>query len=701
MNRIDSLIDQMTTAEKAGQLNQKLYGFDAYIKSSEGDISPSDDFIKEVDKYSGLGFLYGLFRADPWSKRDFKSGLCGAEAPKTYNMLQRYVLEHSRLSIPMLVCNECPHGSQMLDGYLVPVNTAVGAAFNPELLYETSRISGLQQKSIGVGIALMSMLDILRDPRWGRSEECYSEDPYLAARMAEAAVKGMQSTGVLCVAKHYAAQGETTGGVNASPASIGDNELREIHLPAAASAVNAGVAGIMAAYNEIDGIPCHANPYLLRTILRGEMGFEGIVMADGTAIDRLDAMTGNNRASARLALNAGVDAGLWDEAYGKLADIADEDPKIMHLLDESVRRVLAAKEKSGVFEHPYVDENDRYILFSKDAGYTSKSKEMARQSLILLANKNKTLPFDSSVKSVAVIGPAADDIYRQLGDYTPYVHEDECSTIYAGLKKGAPEIKVILLEETDYAQAVNFDMTVLALGGSSSRFGKAEFDINGAAVNAENADMDCGEGVDSASLELPYGQNKLLEKLAGLNVRLVTVIIAGRPYVVRTAAELSSALLYSFYPGPFGGEAIADVLLGKICPSGLLPASIPESVGQLPVYYNHRIAYDAMNYKDLNGTIRYSFGYGLSYTEFDYHVQKCESNEISIDVTNSGGMDAYDTLLLFAKRNNKSRMPREKELIDFKKVFLKTGAMTNIVFSIPEKDAEYVLCDGRGEVCTY
>ena len=304
--RAADLLPRMTLREKIGQLTQRLYGFGIYRR--EGDeIIFDDEFRSEVERYSGIGTIYGLHRADPWSAKDFETGLTGSLAVRARNQLQRYVIEHSRFGIPALLSSECPHGHQALDGYLLPVNLAAGCTFDPALLEAAAKVSGQQLHSMGVDLALVSCLDILRDPRWGRSEECFGEDPFLASKMAEAVVRDIQSQGVEVTAKHLCAQGETTGGVNASAARIGPRELREIHLPPVKACVEAGVSSFMAAYNEIDGVYCHADRALLTDLLRGEYGFGGFVMSDGVAIDQLDAVTGDRCASGALALNAGVD----------------------------------------------------------------------------------------------------------------------------------------------------------------------------------------------------------------------------------------------------------------------------------------------------------------------------------------------------------------------------------------------------------
>ena len=251
--RAEDLLEKMTLKEKVGQLNQRLYGFRIYERDGEN-VTFTEEFREEVEKMGGLGVLYGFYRADPWADKDENTGITTGLSGKAYNALQKYVLDHSRLGIPVMMSSECPHGHQALGGGLLPVNLAAGATFDPEALKEGYEACGRQLKSGHVELALMSALDVLRDPRWGRSEECYSEDPYLSSRMAAAAVTGMQSEGVSCVAKHFCGQGETTGGVNASAARIGEQELREIHFPAMQACCDAGVDGVMAAYNEIDGV---------------------------------------------------------------------------------------------------------------------------------------------------------------------------------------------------------------------------------------------------------------------------------------------------------------------------------------------------------------------------------------------------------------------------------------------------------------
>ena len=620
------LLDKMTLQEKIGQLNQKLYGFGIYERNGE-EISFSQEFEDEVEKYGGLGTLYGLYRADPWSQKNYENGLYGENAVKAYNKMQEYVLEHSRLRIPALLSTECPHGHQALDSYLLPVNLNMGATFNTELIHSAYSVCGKQLREMGVDLALISLLDVVRDPRWGRSEECFSEDPYLCSKMAEQVVKAVQDEGVSVVAKHFAAQGECTGGINASAARIGERELREIHLPAMKACADAGVDGVMAAYNEIDGVFCHANRHLLTDILRDEMGFEGVVMADGCAIDQLNVVTGDCVHSAAAALRAGVDIGLWDEAYGRLEEALENGYITEEDIDRAVLRVLELKIKRGIFKHPLLDENQKLEDYSYEK--YPQALDIARESVVLLENRNQILPLSKEQRKIAVIGPNADAVYNQLGDYSPQVKREKCSTVLDGVRsyfgdnvvyaRGCGVFEGTQEEQTEAVKlAEQSDITILVLGGSSSRFGEVSFDANGAAISEHGVSMDCGEGVDTSELSLPIEQRELAEKIFATGSKVITVIIGGRAYALDTIAEKSDAVLYAFYPGMQGGKAIAEILFGDVNPSGRLPVSLPRCSGQLPVYYNYKNSYRSMHYYNIPDGAAYTFGYGKCYTEFEY-----------------------------------------------------------------------------------
>jgi beta-glucosidase len=706
--RAENLLYHMTLREKVGQLNQRLYGFSIYERN-EQEITLTEEFTEEVEKFGGLGVLYGLYRADPWSGKNFTNGLTGPLAIKAYNMVQKYVLEHSRLGIPMLLSSECPHGHQALDGYLLPVNLSSGATFHPELLQQAYEVCGEQLKEMGVDMALVSALDILRDPRWGRSEECFGEDPYHASEFAKAAVTGIQSKGVAVVAKHFCAQGEGTGGVNASAARIGERELREIHLPAAKACCEVGVQGVMAAYNEIDGVPCHANSKLLTKVLREEMGFEGVVMSDGVAIDQLDVMTGDRVLSGATALKAGVDIGLWDTGFGRLEEAYERGLVSMEDIDRSVLRVLTMKFERGLFEQPYLPEDTDLTKYDYDR--YPQSLQLARESVVLLKNDHNILPFNKDkLHSIAVIGPNADELYNQLGDYTPPVREEEGSTVLQGIRAiikeagNMVEVKycsgcsVLQGTEEGIAEAVELsnscDVTILVLGGSSSRFGKVQFDTNGAAIVQDSVTMDCGEGVDSALLTLPEIQRRLAEAVLHTQTKVITAFVQGRPYATEEIVNESAGALCCFYPGMRGGQAISEILFGITSPSGRLPVSIPRHAGQLPVYYNYKSSYAAMNYYDLKKQPLYSFGYGLSYTEFHYQNIRLDKNnsglsdlcqsgiQLIFEITNVGAVDSYAVPQLYIKDVQASTIRRIRELKDFAKVWVPKGETVQVTLTL-------------------
>lgn len=699
------LLANMTLQEKIGQLNQKLYGFGIYERNGD-EISFSQEFKDEVEKYGGLGTLYGLYRADPWSQKDYENGLYGENAVKAYNQMQEYVLEYSRLNIPALLSTECPHGHQALDSYLLPVNLNMGATFHPELIHSAYSVCGKQLRQMGVDLALISLLDVVRDPRWGRSEECFSEDPYLCSRMAEQIVKAVQDEGVSVVAKHFAAQGECTGGINASAARIGERELREIHLPAMKACADAGVDGVMAAYNEIDGVFCHANHHLLTDILRDEMGFDGVVMADGCAIDQLNVVTGDCVRSGAAALRAGVDIGLWDEAYGHLDEALEKGYITEEDIDRAVLRVLELKVKRGLFESPLLDENQKPEEYSYEK--YPQALQIARESVVLLENRNDILPLSKETRKIAVIGPNADAVYNQLGDYSPQVKRENCSTVLDGVRSYLGDKAVYARgcgvfdgtqEELEEAVklAEQSDITILVLGGSSSRFGEVSFDANGAAISEHGVSMDCGEGVDTAELSLPAVQRELAEKIFATGSKVITVIIGGRAYALDEVAEKSDAVLYGFYPGMQGGKAIGEILFGEVNPSGRLPVSLPRCTGQLPVYYNYKNSYRSIHYYNIPDGAAYTFGYGKSYTNFEYEdisfgkkdvaIEELHKNGIQVEMSikNIGEQDGYAVPLVYIAGEQGSVVRRAKELKGFQKIWLKKGESKKVSIFLPSE----------------
>lgn len=714
--RVEDLIQRMTLTEKIGQLNQRLYGWEAYEKTEKG-FELTDTFKQEVERWGGIGLLYGLFRADPWSKRTYKNGVTAAESPKLANQIQNYIKKNTRLGIPVLLSEECTHGHQALDGTVIPANIGVGATWNADLIECMYSHIAKEIRLRGAHLGLISTLDILRDPRWGRAEECISEDPHLAARMTVAVVRGLQGRGsedlkrsdkIGSVLKHFCAQGAGEGGINAAPALIGERELRDIHLPGMKAGVEAGAIGCMAAYNEIDGIPCHANKRILTGILRNEWQYKGVVMADGLAVDRLKMQTGSYEKAAAVAIDAGVDVSLWDYSYSKLEEAVKQGLVSEQIIDRSVRRILKLKFLLGLFEQRFTDESKISITVG-NVKIRRKNLQVARESVVLLKNQNNTLPLSPSIKKLAVIGPNADNLYNQLGDYTATQRQGKGVTVLSGLRKKAPAHMEIAYakgcgirdESMDgFQEAIEIardsEIIVAVVGGSSARNFDIQFDSNGAAILGNRpVDMDCGEGVDVADLKLGGVQEELISELARLGKPLIGIVIQGRPYAIGSLVKMCQAVLCGWYPGEEGGEALAEILFGSVNPSGKLPVSIPRSSSQLPVYYNRKDLGGLPRYRDMVSQPLFPFGYGLSYTTFIYSDIQSSTKSISISaleagekvrlqviIENTGNMRGAEVVQLYRYKVESSVTQRVRELKAFRKVDLEPQTKKTVTFFI-------------------
>ncbi|WP_229695516.1 glycoside hydrolase family 3 N-terminal domain-containing protein [Streptomyces lacrimifluminis] len=697
----------MTLREKVGQLNQRMYGWNAYRRRPDGEFELTRALYEETDRFEGLGALYGLLRADAWSGVDHSTGADAQAGPALAHLVQRHVLERSRLGIPALFVEEVPHGLMALDGTVLPVNLAVGATWDPELYERAASHAAAELRARGGHLALVSALDIARDPRWGRTEECFGEDPYLAARLTEALVRGMQgnaaeqvgfsSDKAPVVLKHFAGQGATVGGRNSAESELGPRELHEIHLPAARAGVRAGAAGVMAAYNEVDGIPCSANGPLLNRLLRENWGFEGLVMADGLAVDRLARITGDKVSAGALALNSGIDLSLWDEGFTHLAEAVERGLVKESALDAAVSRVLALKFRLGLFEHPYMTPE---LPPASGEDGRSLSTALARSAVTLLHNKAGVLPVDPArVSRMAVIGPHSATTAHQLGDYTAPQRPGTGTSVLAALNRltfpgtevrHAPGCALTGDDRSGIPEAVAAaaasDLAVLVLGGSSARTPDTEFDANGAARTIVS-EMTCGEGVDLAGLRLGQAQHALLDAVTATGTPTVVVLVQGRPHAVPEAAERAAALLTAWYPGPWGGEAIAEILLGHTAPTGRLPVSVPRSAAQLPVYYNHKDT-EYGSYVDEDAEPLYSFGQGLTYTSFEYGVPNIVRDGTSygvsceVDVTNTGERAGCSVVQLYIRPLRTTVWPRTLELRAFQSVDLAPGECRTVAFTL-------------------
>lgn len=727
--RVEDLLSRMNIAEKVGQVNQHLYGWECYEKN--GDKIELTEKLKEHVKWGGgLGALYGLFRSDPWSKTDYKNGIPAKESWKVANLVQEYVLQHSRWKIPVLLVEECPHGHQGLDGISYPTNIGRGNTFNVALLEQTSRLMAKELAAKGVHLALVSTLDLAKDPRWGRTEECFGEDPILSARFSEAVVRGFQGEIISekvsfldqtveeinkkkdqigVVLKHCIAQGEALGGHNSGTVTIGRREFSDIYGPLLKSTRNA--VGVMAAYNDIDGVPCHINRALFEQTLRKEIGYQGIVMADGVALDRLSDVFTDKKTAAAYALAAGIDLSLWDETYTKIAEAIDDQVVDEKLLDQAVRRVLSVKFLLGLFEQPFANDPKEYWDHLMEES-EHLNLETAKESITLLKNDG-ILPLDQQVKNIAVIGPNAHDVYHLLGDYSAPQTEDRLKkTIVQEIKTEFPQSKVSyaqgcevrnqedqeekLLEAVTLAQ--NSDVIIAVLGGSSARNFDMEFLRNGA-VSSKGINMDSGENVDVASLSLGGYQEQLIEQLYQLGKPIITILVQGRPYDLMKIESFTNAIATAWFPGQEGGKAIAQMISGRNNPSGRLSLSYPRNSQQLPVYYYQRAASKQENYYDLSGSPFYPFGHGLSYTTFEYSQMEVKTDIdkviISIKVKNTGSVSGKTSTLVYVRLIDGAVIQRTKLLKAFRKDELQSQEERLLVFELTSEDFSYMDIDDK------
>ena len=672
-DKIDQIISQMTLEEKCGQLSCPV-GFTLYGKTNDS-LWLADDFIGRMDTMP-MSSCWAVLRADPWSQKTVETGLHPRESARMLNMMQRYAVENTRLGIPLLFCEETPHGHMAVGTTVFPTGIAQASTWDPELLERMGEVMGREIRLQGAHVGYGPVLDIARDPRWSRVEETMGEDPYLSGVLGTAVVKGMQKH-VVATLKHLAAYGVPQGGHNAANADVGPNRLMHDYLPAFERAVKEGPAGaVMTAYNSIDGVPCTANRWMIEEVLRQSWDFKGVVFADLNAINALYAthhVAADPAEAAALALKAGVDIDLGGYNYGGFLKEALQRGLVTEAdIDRAVRHVIQLKLDLGLFDHPYVDEE----LAEQGVGTPENiavAKQVALESAILLKNDG-ILPFGEHINKVAVIGPNADNMYAQLGDYTAPQDPERIVTMLEGIRdKG----RTVVTDDPRSADAI-----VLVVGGSSARSFMTSYEDTGAAIVDEHmTEMDCGEGYDRSTLRLLGGQEELMQQVYALGKPVVTVYVCGRPMDMNLASEKSNALLLLWYPGMEGGSALADILWGDYNPSGKLPISIPRSVGQIPVYYSQPVTGD---YVEESAKPLYPFGYGLSYTQFEYGELELKGGEASLSITNVGPREGTDVVQLYASEMTPRLVLSSERLVSFQRVHLNPGESRKVTFSLPE-----------------
>ncbi|WP_129788582.1 glycoside hydrolase family 3 protein [Promicromonospora panici] len=719
--RAAELLARMSLREKVGQLNQRMFGWDAVVRDGCR-WRITEELEAELERWSGLGALYGLFRADAWSGRSWAGGIRPEERAEVAELVQQAVERAGRHGVRALLVEEAPHGHQALGGSLLPQNLALAATWNPGLVEEASAAVAAELAASGAHVALVSGLDVLRDGRWGRSEETFGEDPLLAAELARAVVTGMQGAdrsqvgagGVAVVLKHLAAQGEATGGRNGQSAVIGERDLHEIHLPPVRAAVGAGVLGLMAAYNDIDGVPCCASPALLRTYLRGSLGFDGIVMADGLAVDRLAPLAGDTAAAGRLALLSGVDLSLWDEGFTTLEASAAVDPAVAAAVDEACLRVLTLKDTLGLLgpaasvgsaDQPTGQPTDQPAARERleiARGRTEVlSRRLARESVVLLDDDGGLLPLDAGRfrrgSRVLVVGPGAASHTALLGDYVPPLPPDQQVSVLDALRARLPDAKVTFLPDDDVrlgAFARESGLVVAVLGGTSHRAYDEEFADNGAAADPRASAATGGEGVDLADVSLPHGQDGFLAGLRAATVApVVALMVAGRPHVLTAVLEHADATLWVGYAGPSGGHAAAAALFGDAAIGGSLPMTLPRSAGVLPVRYNDRHRPDGV-YQDVPDPVLLPFGHGVPAGLRLHGVSVTVARDVvgvRAVASNTAAVRVEGVVQVYAHRAGGPALPRLRELVAFRRVGLAPGESAALSWDV---DPTAIFADG-------
>ncbi|MGL5021270.1 MAG: beta-glucosidase family protein [Mycoplasmatales bacterium] len=676
---IEKIISEMTLEQKVGQINQKLYGWEIYYKEN-GEIKLTEKFKDHVSRFGTIGSIYGVLRADPWSGRDFDSGLNQFESRKLLKLVSDYICDMTPFKIRPFFMEETPHGHQGLNAIVYPTNIGIAATFNPELYEKSISQLGEYMDYLGVNIGLFSGLDISRNPRWGRTEETFGEDPFLAGRFVEKIGFATKKSNFKPCLKHFAAQGTPYLGINSSPAIIGERELREIHIPPMKSAINSGIRMCMAAYNEIDGIPCHVNKNLLTEILRSELKFNGVVLADGGALDRIVSKNNSVAAVAKISLDAGVDLSLWDNVYDQLIDSVNSGIVPIEYVNNAVRRILKLKESMGLIGSEFYQSDD----FDVEEDWALK---LAEESIVLIKNDN-CLPFTN--KKLLVVGENLDDIYISLGDYTSIQNESKQITILEALKSNNEKTQYISFDEVfskDKKFFKNFERVIIGLGGSSKRNFDAKFESNGAIVVDGNAiSMDCGEGCDLADVSINKKQIDVIDYIYNYNKMIIGVSIQGRPYSFGKAIEKMKAIILGYYPGQCTGIAISNVIFGKINPSGKTPVSIVNDSKYSGYTYNHRYNITEQKFVDANDNSIIPFGFGLSYTNFKYNNMNVNiiDNELVIDIEieNTGKYSGKEVVQLYVKKFDSVTTKRQRELIEFKKIYVKKKESETVVFKI-------------------
>lgn len=682
-NKVETLLHKMTLEEKLGQMNQ---------------LSPWDfeDLAKRVRK-GEVGSILNVVN------------------PEEVNKIQKIAVEESRLGIPLIVSRDVIHGYKTI----FPIPLGQAATFNPEVVKEGARVAAIEASADGIRWTFAPMIDVARDPRWGRIAESCGEDPYLNAVMGTAMIKGYQGdslndpTAIAACAKHFVAYGAAEGGRDYNSTFIPERVLRNVYLPPFKAAADAGCATFMTSFNDNDGVPSTANSFVLKDVLRKEWKYDGMVVTDwASALEMVNhGFCTDGKDAAEKSVNAGVDMEMVSETFiQNLKQSIAENKVSMETIDNAVRNILRLKFRLGLFDNPYVVTPQTVKYAEK---HLQTAKTAAEQSVILLKNENQTLPFTDKIKTLAVIGPMADAPYEQMGTWVFDGEKEHTQTPLTAIKKMyGDKVKILFEKGLDYSRDKN--TAGIARAVSAARQADA------VVVFVGEESILSGEAHSLANLNLQGAQSQLIKELAATGKPVVTVVMAGRQLVIADEVKVSDAMLYSFHPGTMGGPAIADILFGEVNPSGKTPVTFPRMSGQVPIYYaQHKTGRPANPtemlideipveagqtsvgcrsfYLDAGNSPLFPFGYGLSYTTFEYSNLSLASDKltaqdtlsISFTLKNTGKYDGTEVVQLYVQDKVGSVTRPVKELKRFQRVTLKAGESTQVSLSLPVSELAF------------
>ena len=719
-DRLNDLMSRMTLEDKVYQMNQ-FVGLD-HMRKAEKDLSPEDLVNNDAQ-----GFYKGVFSTDVMKMT--QEGKIGSFlhvlTAEEGNLLQGLANE-SRLKIPILIGIDAIHGNALFSGATVyPSPITLASTWSDEFLFDVGRQTALEMRATGSHWAFTPNIDVLRDPRWGRVGETFGEDPFMVGNLGAAMINGFQlndftgTNKVIACAKHMIAGSEPINGLNASPMDVSLRTLKEVYLPPYKKAIDAGVYSIMAAHNELNGIPCHMNSWLMTDLFRNDWGFEGFYVSDWMDIERIETLhhvAHDLKEASYLAVNAGMDMHMHGVDFPEAIIALVKEGKLpISRVDDACSKILMAKFKLGLFENRFVDiEKIPENIFTSEHRFTAL--ETARKGIVLLKN-SKLLPLNKTKESkkILVTGPNANN-QSILGDWHAAQPKENVTTIYEGIKElGESKGYDVLFHDSnenirkisnkDIQNTVEAskgaDFVIVVVGDNSMRY--------------KWKDKTAGENMARAELNLAGKQLDLVRSLKETNNNVIVVYVNGKPISEPWIQNNIPSIIEAWEPGNLGGKAVAEIIFGDINPSGKLPLTVPRSVGQLQMIYNHKPSQYFHKYAFEKNTPLYPFGYGLSYTKFNYSKPKLLNSKfdnnsiikVQVDVTNTGDMDGDEVVQLYIRDKVSSVTRPVKELKGYKRVHLQVGETKNVIFEItPESlafydiDMKYVVEPGSFNIMT-